>query len=136
MPPRPVHAMADMRQRGFTLIEVLVAVAVLALALGAAIVAGSRYADNTFYLREKTLATWIAHNAIAEAMLQNRFPDEGRQEEEIEFAGRKWNWIAEFENTPDSDLRRMDISVWPEAADEDEDSALVTLSAFLPRPAQ
>ena len=121
-------------QRGFTLIEVLVAVAILALALGAVIVAGSRYVDNTVYLREKTLATWIAHNVIVEAMLLNRVPDQGKKEDdEVEFAGRRWTWQTEVHSTPDPDLRRMDVSVWREEADEDDDSPLIKLSAFVPR---
>lgn len=123
-----------MRQRGFTLIEVLVSVAILALALGSVIVAGSRYVDNTVYLREKTLATWIAHNVIVEAILLDRVPDKGKEDDEVEFAGRKWTWETEVQETPDPDLRRLDVSVWPEDADEDEDSPLIKLSAFLPRP--
>ncbi|MGH8530607.1 MAG: type II secretion system minor pseudopilin GspI [Nevskiales bacterium] len=119
---------------GFTLIEVLVSVAILALALGAVITAGSRYVDNTVYLREKTLATWIAHNVIVEATLQQRFPDKGKEEDEVEFANRKWTWVAETQETPDPDLRRMDVSIWLAEADEDEDGAIVTISAFVPRP--
>ncbi len=123
-----------MRQRGFTLIEVLVSVAILTLALGAVITAGSRYVDNTVYLREKTLATWIAHNLIVEATLQKRFPDKGKEEDEVEFANRKWTWIAETQETPDPDLRRMDVSIWPAEDNEEKVGPLVTISAFVPRP--
>ncbi|MFO7808537.1 type II secretion system minor pseudopilin GspI, partial [Guyparkeria sp.] len=52
--------------RGFTLLEVLVALVVLAVALGALIKAGSEHARNTAYLQERALAGWVAGNLVAD----------------------------------------------------------------------
>lgn len=100
-----------MRSRGFTLVEVLVAVAVLAIAMSAVIGAMARQADNAGYLRQKTIALWIAHNRLAELQLQKEIPGTGRSDGRVEMAGVEWTWQAEVKTTEDERLRRIDIRV-------------------------
>ena len=57
------------KQRGFTLLEVMVALAILALTLGAMIQAGGASARNVAMLRDRTLASWVALNKVNEALL-------------------------------------------------------------------
>lgn len=116
-------------ESGFTLVEVLVAVAILALALGAVIVGGSRYADNAVYLRDKTIANWVAHNLLNQWHLSQSYPDIGEKTGETEMAGREWAWIAQVSKTPDQDVRRVDIRV--RLAERDEEESLLTVSGFL-----
>ncbi|HEX4896385.1 MAG TPA: type II secretion system minor pseudopilin GspI [Solimonas sp.] len=97
--------------RGFTLIEMLAAVAVLAIAMAAIIAGMARYADNAGYLRERTVALWVAHNRLAEIQLQRTWPDVGRSDGEMEMAGRTWEWEAEVQKTVDEHLRRVDVRV-------------------------
>lgn len=120
------------QQAGFTLVEVLVAVAILGMALGAIVVGGSRYADNAAYLRDKTMATWVAHNVLTEWYLAEEYPDTGTREGDAELAGREWAWEAEIQETPDPDVRRVDLSV--RLAERDEEHSLTTVSAFLTPP--
>ena len=121
--------MSSRSQQGFTLIEVLVAVAILAVALGAIISGGSSYANNAAYLRDKTMANWVAHNLLNQWHLSGEYPNAGERNGEAEMAGREWVWDAKISKTPDPDVRRVDISVRLEEQDEDE--RLISVSGFL-----
>lgn len=118
--------------RGFTLIEVLVAVAVLGLAMGAVLASSSQYANNAIYLRDKTFASWVAHNQLNEWHLQEEWPKTGTREGSSEMAGRDWYWTAEISKTPDPRIRRVDLSVSLEEGDDAP--SLLTVSAFLAPP--
>ena len=62
------------RYAGFTLLEVLVALAVLAIGLGAIITAAGQSAGNVSYLRDRTLAAWVAENKLNELLLAQAWP--------------------------------------------------------------
>jgi general secretion pathway protein I len=117
------------RDRGFTLIEVLVAVAVLAIALGAVLSSVTRYAANAGYLKERTLAVFVAHNRLAEIELEPVYPAIGKSDGEVEMAGTKWHWDAEVLETPDPNLRRIDVRVQAPGREGDA----VKLSSFVSR---
>lgn len=120
------------RSQGFTLIEVLVAVAVLALAMGAVLVSSSRYADNAIYLRDKTFASWVGHNLLNEWQIQQEWPKVGKKEGKTEMAGRDWYWNAKISKTPDPQVRRVDLNIAMEKGDKAP--SILTLSAFLVPP--
>lgn len=115
--------------RGFTLIEVLAAVAILAIAMAALISGMARYAGNASHLREKTLALIVAHNRLAQFELEPAWPSEGRSDGDTELGGIRWRWEAEVKKTPDDSLRRVDISVHRE--DDKEKSTVANLSGFV-----
>jgi general secretion pathway protein I len=126
--------------RGFTLLEVLVALVVLALALGALIQAAGDYTINQAYLRDRTFAEWVARNQLAIVQLSGRWPSVGQQKGEVEFpvgdsetGGREWRWVMQVTQTPEADLRRLDIDIFPLNADEDEEP-LARLSGFMENP--
>lgn len=121
------------RARGFTLVEVLVAVAVLALALGAVISGMARYASNSGYLRQKTVALWVAHNRLTEFTLQPTWPEIGKSDGEVEMAGAKWQWRAEVKTTQDDQLRRIDLQVLVPGPG-DKRPVLAALSSFIAQP--
>lgn len=82
-----------MRQRGFTLIEVLVALAIVALGMGALLAALSSAAGNVQALREKTLAQWIALNQVADARLNLQAPSPGTTAGDVNnFGNGNWHW--------------------------------------------
>jgi general secretion pathway protein I len=115
------------RAAGFTLIEVLAAVAVFALAMGAIISGSGQYAANATYLRDKTIATWVARNKLVELHLAPSWPEIGRSDGKVEMAGREWRWQVDVQKTPDDSIRRIDIEVDAPGRKE----ALTRLSGFL-----
>ena len=114
--------------KGFTLIEMIAAVAVLATAMAAILSGMARYADNAGHLRDRTFAIWIAHNRMTEIELDPTWPDVGKSDGEMEMAGFEWQWEVEVQKTPDDNLRRVDIWVLPRRG---ERSDAPTLTAFL-----
>lgn len=119
---------AERPVRGFTLIEVLAALVIVALGMLGVIEAVTQTARNGTYLREKTLAHWIAMNLITERRLLGTPPDTGETSDELEYAGQRWRYTVKVTQTQVDSLRRMDVSV--RAADAPEDSALVTVAGF------
>lgn len=126
--------------RGFTLLEVLVALAVLSLSLGAVIQAAGDYTRNQGYLRDRTFAEWVARNQLASVQLSGQWPGIGQKKGDVEFpaAGadipaREWRWVMQVSQTPEADLRRLDIEVFRLKADDDE-APLATLSGFMEKP--
>ena len=116
------------RVGGFTLIEVLAALVIVALGMLGAIEAVTQSARNGAYLREKTLAHWIALNVITEKRLQQEPPAVAESSADVEFAGQRWRWSMQVTQTQVASLRRMDVSVRP--ADAPDSSALATVTGF------
>lgn len=120
--------MARRASAGFTLLEVLVAVTVLAIALGAIISGMARHADQAGYLRQKTVGLWVAHNRMTEITLQAEWPDTGKSDGDMEMAGAKWKWIAHVQATEDPKLRRVDVTVQAPGVREGD---IAQLSGFI-----
>jgi len=122
------YASRALRRRGFTLIEVLAALVIVALGMLGVIEAVTQTARNGTYLRDKPLAHWIAMNLITEQRLQSSPPEVTKSSDEVEFAGQRWRWTMVVTQTQVDSLRRMDVSV--RRAEAPEDSSLMTLTGF------
>jgi general secretion pathway protein I len=113
------------------LLEVLVALAVLAIAMGAIINAATQSIASTTYLRDQTFASWVALNQVNERLLDAEpWPEEGSQQGNAELANRVWRWEARFSKTDDPDLRRLEVTV----RSAGDTSALSVLTAFKAKP--
>jgi general secretion pathway protein I len=88
----------------------------------------SQTARNGTYLRDKTLAHWIAMNVITEQRLQSNPPEVTETSGEVEYAGQDWKWTMKVTQTEVKSLRRMDVTV--RRADAPEKSTLTSLSGF------
>jgi general secretion pathway protein I len=111
---------------GFTLIEVMVALVVVSLGMLGVIQAVGQTASNSSYLRDKTLAHWVAMNKLTEARLQKSAPAIDKSSDEVEMGGRDWRWTMNVTQTPVETIRRIDISVREEGAPENSSLASVT----------
>lgn len=122
------------RAGGFTLIEVVVALAIVALGMLALFGAVSDAANNVSYLRDRTFAAWLATDRIAELRLAGDFPSVDETGGEAELGGQRWQWTAVVQETPVAGLRRIDVRV--RRADDPEDSSLAQATGFLGRALQ
>jgi general secretion pathway protein I len=128
------------RPAGFTLLEVLIALVVLALSLGAVIQAAGDFTVNQAYLRDRTLAEWVARNQLAALLLAKEWPAIGNRKGEAEMpvgspdsGGRAWRWELQVSQTPEEDLRRLEITVYPQG-DGDAAEPLASLVGFIGKP--
>jgi len=119
------------RWAGFTLLESLVALAIVALGMTAVQTQLNRYVVSANYIELKTLASWIATNQITELSIAPEWPALGDSEAELDFARRRWLWRAEVSETPVENLRRVDLSV---SLAEDPERVFNTVSALLEPP--
>lgn len=121
--------------RGFTLLEVLVALAIFAVASVSLLTAQNAQLRTDSRLAEKSLAHWAALNRLAELQLQSTFPDVGQGQSPARMGDRDWIITTKVEATPSPDVRRVQLSVALKPDDFGETPlAVTTLTAFLPRP--
>jgi general secretion pathway protein I len=116
-------------ERGFTLVEVVVALAIVAIGMLAVFKTIGDTTHNVTDLRDRTFAAWIADNRISEIRVSGEMPSVEETAGEVEFAGRRWHWVTKVSQTQVQGLRRIDVSV---RRDEDpENSTLATLAGFV-----
>ena len=119
------------RASGFTLIETVVALAIVALGMAAVFMQLNQFATNVIYLRDKTLASWIGSNRLTELSIQAEWEDFGDEEIEVEFADRIWNLTVVISETEVDNLRRADVSV---ALADRPERIIHTISALIEPP--
>ena len=99
------------RAGGFTLLEAMVALVIVALGMMAVYGQLNRYVVAASFTEDKTLASWIATNEITALSVAASWPDLGKSDEDVEFATRKWRCHIEVSATDVQNLRRVDVSV-------------------------
>jgi len=102
------------KARGFTLIEVLIALAIVAMALPALVLRIQSVSDNVGYIEEKTLAMWMAQNKMEELLIdydvKKTFPKTVKHDRQ-EYGGKEWYWEVEAETTSMENLYRLTVRV-------------------------
>ena len=99
------------KKTGFTLIEVLIALAVIGVSLAAVGGEMVQMLNTANKMQDQTYASWIAHNKIAEMRLANVVPDVSVSSGEVTYADRDWAWRAVVSETGVENLYRVDVSV-------------------------
>lgn len=118
-------------QRGFTLIEVLAALIIVSLGMLAVIQAVSQTINNANYLREKTIAHWVAMNKLTEVRLGKSAPAGGDSNGDVDMAGTTWRWRMTVSATDADTMQRIDINVAPKTAGDN--ASIARISGFYGR---
>jgi general secretion pathway protein I len=124
--------MPRVRHTGFTLIEVMVALVIVAFGMMAVHTMLNSYAAASVYVEQKTLASWIATNKLTELSVGPTWPPLGDSDEDLEFAGRQWRCEIQVSETQVASLRRVDVSV---LLADDPERVVHKVSALIEPPA-
>ncbi len=120
--------------RGFTLLEMLIAIAILGVIGASVSTAIGGVANQTRALEQRTLASWIAGNHLTRLrLLQRQNPQplrEGKQQSRLLFADREWEVMTEVKSTDHPWMRRVEVSVY-ETADAGRQGPFAQVSGFL-----
>jgi general secretion pathway protein I len=120
-----VNARSPARGGGFTLIEVVVAMAIIVVVLAGLFFQINRVADTAIDLRERTLAQWIALNRVAELRVNGVPPVGQKAQGTIEYADERWRWQSEVLPTPVKEIQRIRVQVGLERDPKDRWTATV-----------
>jgi general secretion pathway protein I len=113
---------------GFTLIEVLVALAIIGIAMTAIIKSTSQNIRDTHYLQQKVIANWVATRIINETragLINLSKTDE--LTEETDMLNQTWVWKANVEETPNPNIQSIKVAVFR----KDSDHELIQLSSYI-----
>lgn len=100
------------RARGFTLVEVMIALMIFGLLAATLQQVASGYMGNYRRIEGQTLATWIARNRLAEMRLQDELPGTGNSDEELSYGPYEWEIETEVSTTEDPAMRRVEMIVY------------------------
>ncbi|WP_019614780.1 type II secretion system minor pseudopilin GspI [Psychromonas ossibalaenae] len=120
----------SIKQKGMTLLEVMLALVILGVSGLAVMNAASAALNNQAYLQDKTFALWIASNKLAELKLEKQWPDGSWRNDDLEFAGKTWYWRYQGVATGDSTFKALDIEV----SDKKEGRALSYIRTYIAKP--
>lgn len=116
------------RQCGLTLIEVMAALAIFAVAALAIVSATGEHIRSLTYLEQKNMALWVANNHLTQLTLDDKFPQLGDKKGNVELANVTWYWQQKVVKTADPKFRSITIRILSE---EKADYALAELTTYM-----
>lgn len=122
--------MVRVRNAGFTLIETLVALAIVGIALAAAIRTTAVNTETVMTLRTRTTANWVANNVIQQMRAERRFPEFSSTEGRATQGQTEFLWRQEVSATPNYSFRRVEIKVF---LPDSPDHAVAKLVSYVAR---
>jgi len=121
---------ARRRQAGFTLVEVMVAMMIVALALPALLGQTASLSRHTYAARAKTQAFWVAQNKLAEISIERRLTGEmppRKETDTVELGRNTWTWTLITEETPLENMYRVEVEV----GISEQEGTLAWLTGFI-----
>lgn len=116
------------KAQGFTLIEVMLAMAVFAIAGIALLSAASNNARHIGHLEDKMLASWVASNQLVSVNLIDKWPPKNNLKGDVELAGREWFWQQKVLKTNDTNMRAIVMEV---RLKEDDKLAISSITTYI-----
>ena len=105
-------------QKAFTLLEVLIALAVLSIGMITLVKVSNQNTIQSLYLKDKTIAQWVAINKVNEIKLAG-WPNTGTSTGEVEMADYTWFWKLKVKNTLHKNIRQLEVEVRHESSDSE-----------------
>ncbi|SET39829.1 type II secretion system minor pseudopilin GspI [Thalassotalea agarivorans] len=114
--------------KGFTLIEVLIAMAVFSIAGIAIVSATSNSARSLGFVEQKMIANWVASNQLTEIHLEQSWPPKNNKKGMVEIAGAEWFWVQKVVATTNNDMKAVTVEV---RQNEDQELPLSSLMTYV-----
>jgi len=115
---------------GFTLVEILVALAIVAIAFAGILGLVGQAADSSGSLRDRTLAMWLAQNRLTQHQLEKDWPAIGTRTGTSDYVAIEWQWEEQVQSSLHKNIRRIEIHI----RRKDEDHIMATLIGILRLP--
>jgi general secretion pathway protein I len=113
---------------GFTLIEVMLAMAIFSIAGIALLSAADNNFKNLSHLENKVLANWVASNQLVAVTLNPKWPPKNNKKGKVEMAGQEWFWLQKVIKTENKNMRSVVIEIRNE---EDQKLAISSMVTFV-----
>lgn len=116
--------------KGFTLLEIMIALAIFAVASASLIKNATQTIRQTNIIQDRTIAYWIAENELNQlrAVPKGEFPNPGSERNDVTMANREWEIVLDIETTENVDMRRITVNVF---LPSDTDNSIVSLTGFI-----
>lgn len=128
----PLNVCHKKHHQGLTLIEVLIALAIIAIAMTAIIKASSQNIRSTSYLEEKTIALWVGQEVLNESLMGilklPNHPDQ--REDEMTMLNKTLYWQGFQENTPNKHIKKIKVNVFNHEIKDEDESPLISLESY------
>lgn len=127
------HTKSTQKLKGFTLLEVLVALVFFSLIGMVLQQVTASTVSQYFAVRHKMFSSWLAENKLTELQLSKTLPPPKEYKEDVEFANEEWQIISKVKKTENPDINKVDVEVYLIDASSNDKNKKLTLTGFVGR---
>ncbi len=124
-----IKRLTQIKTKGFTLVEVLVALVIVAVSLSALITANQQNASSITHFQQKTLANLVLGNLSVEKRIVK--PQMNYQSGEYSMGKKTWYWLTHTQKTPNKNIIKTDLSLYTNISERDAKQSIATLVIYL-----